>query len=114
MQMEFDPRVIPAPEGLAMLGTVVELRELPYGLMRQAIAKGYKVQATNEGLLAESLHIDGKPLGLERLMALPGRLAGPIGKALEAVIKLHDLKDDETAPDDPAAADAGANLGNVA
>jgi hypothetical protein len=81
----FELHTAPAPAGLAMLGSAVELRELPYGRLMEALAAG------GASLLAASLHIDGKPIGAEALDAIPGRYAADLVEARRAVETLHDL-----------------------
>jgi hypothetical protein len=103
MQMEFELRVMPAPAIFACLGGVVELREVPYGMARQALNAGGKRGYSAEGLLAVSLHVDGAPIGLDALLALPGRFTGHISKAMQAAVDLHGLEvDAEPAPAAPA------------
>jgi hypothetical protein len=104
--MQFELQTRAAPAGLAILGGLVELREVPYGTVREAMAAGGKVGKSAEGLLAASLHVDGQPIGLAALLGLPGRFAGPIAKALAIVIELHGLQSDEPdEPENPAPAD---------
>jgi hypothetical protein len=90
MAATFDLRTERAPERLAPLGGVVELRELPYGQMRAAMASGEPGQSTDR-LFAASLHVDGAPFGYEALQALPGRFAGGIADAMSACLRLHGL-----------------------
>jgi hypothetical protein len=86
----FELQTVPAPEGLAALGERVELRELTYGELRRTMATADRAQA-GEALLAASLYVDGAPLGLDALQALPGRFAGGIARALERTLALHGM-----------------------
>jgi hypothetical protein len=105
----FELHTEPAPAGLAHLGQVVDVRELPYGQMREAMAASEQPGQSAERLLAASLHVDGQPIGYGPLLALPGRFSGAIAAALEQTLRLHGLARDE-APTEPADAplpDAG-------
>lgn len=93
--MGFELQTHPAPEALAVLGQVVELRELPYGQMRDAMAAAEKPKESADRLLAACLHVDGVPLGYEALQALPGRLSGAIARALEDALRIHGLGSDK-------------------
>ena len=91
----------PAPAGLAQLGTVVEIRELSYGAMRETMAASEQPGQSAERLLAASLFVDGKPYGYEALRALPGRFSGFIAEALGQTMRVHGLeraKEPETPP----------------
>ena len=79
----------PVP-GFEELGDV-ELRELPYGAVRAALAAGASIDRSTEALFAASLHIDGKPVGLEGLDALPGRVSGSVSAAVARCMELHGL-----------------------
>ena len=83
--MGFELLIQPAPAGLAGLGTVVELRELPMGQLTEALAKG------GRSILAASLHIDGVPVGAEALAALPGRFSASLAEAEVVLRRMHDL-----------------------
>lgn len=77
---------------LAELGAVVELRELPYGQMRAAMAAADKPGESADRLLAASLHVDGEPLGYPTLLALPARFSGAIAETLETAMRLHGIE----------------------
>jgi hypothetical protein len=103
--MAYELQVRPAPQRLAGAfgGTVIELRELTYGQMRDAMRAGGDVERASESLLGQSLHVDGKPVGLDALLALPGRFAGLVGSVLSDCIRMHGLAgaaddEDATAP----------------
>jgi hypothetical protein len=83
--MTFQLQTQPAPAGLAGLGSVVELRELPFGTLMEQMAKG------GHHLLGASLHVDGVPIGAEALHALPGRFAAPLVEAQGLMKRMHDL-----------------------
>jgi hypothetical protein len=101
----FELQTQTAPAGLATLGQVVEVRELPYGQMRETMAQSDKPGQSAERLLGASLHIDGQPIGYGGLQALPGRFSGAISNALEQVLRLHGLMvDKEPESDMPAPA----------
>jgi hypothetical protein len=83
--MTFELQTQPAPAGLAVLGSVVELRELPFGPLMELLAKG------GQHLLGASLHVDGQPIGAEALQALPGRFAAALVEAQGVMKRMHDL-----------------------
>jgi hypothetical protein len=88
--MRFELQTEPAPAGLTPLGQVVELRELPYGELRETLGAGESGTGL-ERVLGASLHVDGVPLGYEGLRALPGRFSGAVAIALERVGRMHGL-----------------------
>jgi len=100
--MSFELQIRPAPERLAAAlgGSVIELRELTYRQMRDAMREGGVQDRASEGLLGASMHVDGKPVGLDAVLDLPGRFAGDIAKALVAVHEMHGLRDAAPAEDD--------------
>jgi hypothetical protein len=98
-----------APQGLAALGQFVEIRELPYGVMRETMAASDQPGQSAERLLAAALYVDGQPLGYEGLRALPGRFAGAITAALEQAMRMHGLHR-SAAPDPEPAAGAAPGL----
>jgi len=103
----FELQVIHPVPGFDALGTDVELRELPYGEVRAALAAGRAAERSTESLFAASLHIDGKPLGLAGLDALPGRLSGAVQRAIERCLDLHGmLRVPAPEADEPAQEDA--------
>jgi hypothetical protein len=83
--------VRPAPERMAAIfpGQRVELHELSYGALREAMRQVGEAERYTEAVLAASLHVDDAPLGLEALYALPGRFAGAITEGLRAAAELH-------------------------
>jgi len=98
---------------LAGLGDQVELRELSYGALR-AVMRATTPELAGDGLLGACLFVDGAPIGLEALLALPGRFSGAIGAAMAQAMALHGLvpqapplegdandQDDRDAPADP-------------
>jgi hypothetical protein len=87
----FELQVISPVPGLEALGERVELRELAYRDVRAALAAGSEVARSTEALFAASLHVDGAPLGLDALDALPGRLAGSVTRALQRCLALHGM-----------------------
>jgi len=89
--MGFDLQTQSAPAALAPLGMVVELRELAYGEMREAMEQADKPGQAAERLLAASLVVDGVPLGYAALRALPGRFSGGIASALQRCLAMHGL-----------------------
>jgi hypothetical protein len=91
--MTFELRNEPGPPGLAGLGERVELVELPYGQMREAMAAGDKPGQSADRLLSVALHVDGQPVGYDALLALPGRFSGGIAAALEQCLRMHGLAD---------------------
>jgi len=106
----FELQTIPAPPGLAPLGTRVELRELSYGDLRRAMAAAPDSTHAGEALLAASLHVDGEPYTLDDLEALPGRFSGAIARALGQVLELHGMASAAANDDD---ADAPADEGDA-
>ncbi len=101
----FELQTVPAPAGLAALGERVELRELSYGALRAAMQSAVVRGQAGEALLAASLHVDGEPLGLEALEALPGRFAGAIARALQRTLELHGMSLDAANEADAEAPD---------
>jgi len=91
----------PAPAGLQSLGGVVDLRELAYGAMRDTMAQSEHSGESGERLLGACLYVDDQAIGYEGLRALPGRYAGGIAAALEAVMRLHGLLRATDEPDEP-------------
>jgi hypothetical protein len=87
----FELQTIPAPHGLDALGSCVEIRELTYGQMREAMGGTVHVGKSSEKLLGAALYVDGEPYGFDALTALPGRFTPAITKALELVLELHGL-----------------------
>jgi hypothetical protein len=81
-------------------GAAVELRELPWIAVREAMSAGGERGFAGEGLLAASLHVDGKPVGIDALLQMPGRYTGALGVALMAVHRMHGLIGDEPEEDD--------------
>jgi hypothetical protein len=81
----FTLRIEPAPGGLATLGQLVELRELPLGQLTEAMAKG------GHHIFAAALHIDGVPIGVDGMQALPGRFAADVAEAEVTLRRMHDL-----------------------
>jgi hypothetical protein len=88
--LTFELQREPCP-GLADLGDEVELRELSYGALRRAMAQASETSGVGDAVLAASLHVDGEPLGLAGLDALPGRLSMAIANALTRCLELHGL-----------------------
>lgn len=111
----FELQTVPAPAGLAALGARVELRELSYGALRRAMQAAASQGQAGEALLAACLYVDGEPLGLEALQALPGRFAGAIARALERALELHGMTSGAAdAANDAAAVPAeGARAGEA-
>lgn len=88
----YDKQTIPQTGPLAdFLGGVVELRELSYGGVRDAMANAARPGDSAEQLLGGSLHVDGVPLGVDKLRELPGRLTGEVGRLLQACLTLHGM-----------------------
>lgn len=88
----YDLQVIPQSGALAdFLGGRVELRELSYGGVRDAMATAARAGDSAEQLLGESLHIAGIPIGVEKLRTLPGRHTGEVGRLLGACLALHGM-----------------------
>jgi len=99
--MSYELQAEPVSGKLAALGGVVELRELPYGVMREVMASGDKPGQSADRLLGAALHVDGVPLGYEALEALPGRFSGAIAGALQRCMVMHGLTDDEADDESP-------------
>jgi hypothetical protein len=102
-----------APAGLAQLGAVVEIRELSYGAMRDTMSASEQPGQSAERLLADSLFVDGVPIGFQALRALPGRFSGAIAEALGQTMRVHGLERAQAPATDaaggvggPAASDA--------
>jgi len=103
--MGYELQVRPAPQKLAAAfgGTTIELRELSYGATTDAMRIGGERGRASEGLLGESLHVDGKPVGLDALLALPGRYMRLVGEALGDCIEMHGLRSTAESDDDAPA-----------
>lgn len=97
----FELHTEPAPAGLAPLGTTVEVRELPYGEMREAMAASEQPGQSAERLLGAALHVDGAAYGYDALRALPGRFAGAIAEALQQCLRMHGLSTPDADDDGP-------------
>lgn len=97
----FELQTETAPGALAPLGQLVEVRELSYGAMREAMAESSQPGQSAERLLGACLFVDGVALGYDALVALPGRFAGGIAAALEQAMRLHGLER-AAAPEEPA------------
>ncbi|HXD04886.1 MAG TPA: hypothetical protein VN680_02475 [Burkholderiaceae bacterium] len=105
----FELHTEPAPPGLAPLGQVVELRELAYGPMREAMSNTTGPGQSAERLLGASLHVDGAPYGYDALRGLPGRFSQAIANALEQTLRMHGLEVTVEAPTPPAEGVGGAD-----
>ena len=107
--MGYALQVKPGPAKLAEVFGVssVEIRELSYGAMTDAMRIGAERNRASDGLLAESLHVDGHPVGLDALLALPGRLSKVIGDALTTCLVMHGLHSIE--PDDDEGDEGGGD-----
>ena len=103
--MGFTLKTFPVPDGLRDLGTVVEFRELPYGRVRDLLSKEGRLSG-NEYLVAETLYIDGEPLGADRMEnELPGHYFAHMPEAVQILNRAYGL--DRKAP--PAAADQASD-----
>ena len=103
-------------EGLtSALGRDYELRELPYGAMKRAMRAAGALDAAGDALLAASLHVDGTPIGMDRLDALPGHLSTVIQAALVRCLELHGLSTAAAAApaESPAATGTEASPGEA-
>jgi len=87
----FELQSAPAPAALAPLGQVVQIRELSYGAMREAMQASQEPGQSAERLLGASLYVDGNAYGFDAVRALPGRFSSAIGEALETCLRLHGL-----------------------
>jgi hypothetical protein len=91
----FDLQTLEAEPALQALGHV-QLRELSYGDMREAMRTSGATDAADV-LLGRCLLVDGEPIGLARLRALPGRLAGALARSTVQVMRLHGLAEPASA-----------------
>jgi hypothetical protein len=118
--MGFDLQTLPAPSGFADLGASVEIRELPYGRVRE-LMKGNGALTGHECLFAESLFIDGLALGVEGLRdRLPGRYFRHVPPYLQHLDRFYGLgmieqpdevpATGEQASEQPAAEAAAGNV----
>jgi hypothetical protein len=99
---------LPVPGNLGELGDAVEIREVPYGVVRRAMSS----DRASETLLLECLIVDGVHLTLDELDALPGRYTGALLQAQESIFHAHSLAvAGEIAK--PAAAAPEADEGNA-
>lgn len=101
----FELRIVPLPR-LAELGESVELRELSYGELRRVMQEASGKRA-GESLLGATLCVNGTPIGLEALDALPGRFAGALGAALQECLGLYGMAPPPEPSEAPSANDEG-------
>jgi hypothetical protein len=107
----FELQTIEPVPGLEALGARVQLRELSYGSLRAAMRAVAGSDRASELLLGASLYVDGAPLGLDGLDALPGHLSGAVARAMSRCLELHGMgaaAEPKAANEDQAAV-AGAN-----
>jgi len=76
---------------LADLGTVVELREIPYGRVKRAMSAAPEGMV-GEALLGASLFVDDAPIGFDAVLDLPGRYSSGIAEALARCLEIHGLR----------------------
>lgn len=111
----FELQTRPAPAALAVLGAVVELREIDYAATLDAmfaVSTSTRKARPIDGLLAACLFVDGKPIGLEALLALPGRFTRSIQQAGDMIGEMHSTDTDRAEVEAEAAvskASAGAD-----
>ncbi len=88
--MGYELRVQPGPPELADLGAVVEIREIN-ALRQFEIVSEHKgdLKTLKRLYLAESLYVDGAPIGVAGLEALPSRFVIPLIKAMRIVEEVH-------------------------
>lgn len=107
----FELQIVDPVPGLETLGAQVQLRELRYGALRAVMQAAQAPERAGEALLAAALYIDGAPVGLEGLDAVPGRFAGAIARAMARCLELHGMTSAATEPpraaNDAEADDAG-------
>ena len=88
----FELRVIDPLPGLEDLGAEVQLRELPMGEYSAVFDAAH---ATGRGIvyiIANSLFVDGRPLGIDGFDALPGRYHAASRRLFERVAWLYNIK----------------------
>jgi hypothetical protein len=87
-------------------GATLELVELTFGPQFE-IAVGVRTRGDNPGLalLGASLHVDGAPLGLDGLAALPAWLGAELNALMLEALQLH-ADPGDAAPDEASANDA--------
>lgn len=93
-------------------GARLELVELTFG-PQFLIAVGVRTRGDNAGLalLAGALQVDGHPIGLEELQALPARLGPELNALMLECMQMHAADDDEAPPDASANDEGGAPPG---
>lgn len=107
----FELRTEPFPALASLSATgAVELRELDFGRMFEAIVAAPDAVQTGLYQLAASLHVDGEPIGIDRLRALPGRYFVAIQLAQAACRRLHSVEDEG---ESAALMDEAAKAGKV-
>lgn len=86
-------------------GATLELVELTFGPQFD-VAVGVRTRGDNAGLalLAAALHVDGEPLGLEALRALPGRLGVELNALMLETLRMNN-DDGADAPPEASAND---------
>lgn len=92
-------------------GAQLELRELAWGpLFEVTMAVRRSGVFPGQPVLAASLHVNGKPIGLEALEALPGKhLALELTRLMGRALELNKADEGPDGGDDPAQARAAVN-----
>jgi hypothetical protein len=93
--MTFELKKEPVDPRLAeVLGADAYLQELTYGQLRVAMSQAPTPEEAAEYVAASSLQVGGKPIGVEAMRALPGRLAGRLTDVIMRVAAMHGLNED--------------------
>jgi hypothetical protein len=89
-------------------GAPLELVEIPFGPLSD-LWISIRVHGLNPGrsILAATLHVDGAPIGLEALDALPGRLSAELVELMQQAMRMHAMDRESDGPEDDEDDDDG-------
>jgi hypothetical protein len=109
MGFALQTKPMPARVAEAFEGQAAELHEIPVVEVDAAMTAGRDRAGTGRGagygLLAASLYVDGKPVGLDAVLGAPGRFFRTIGLAMTEAMLMHGFGEPE--PEDGEGIEAG-------
>lgn len=98
--MAYELQRVPVDPRLAeVLGADACFVEMSYGAVRKEMARAPAAMDSAEYLAAACIHVNGQPLGIEGLRAIPGRFTKLIAQAIEQTIRLHGMQNEEQGDD---------------
>lgn len=104
MDFNLEKRPLPPKLAQAFEGHTVELCEVPWlGVIEAWRAGNERGGLASQGLLAACLFVDGQPIGLDQLLAMPGRYTRVLGEAMAIVHQMHGLQRDDDDDESDAA-----------